>query len=151
MTEKKITKNATKVFAGFSDEERAAMKGRVEELRAEANGDKANGEKIVLKKIAEMPEPDRSMATRLHAIVKASAPNLSSKTWYGMPAYANKDGKVICFFTPASKFKERYATFGFNTPANLDDDNMWPTSFALKKLTTAEEAKISALVKKAVS
>jgi uncharacterized protein YdhG (YjbR/CyaY superfamily) len=105
----------------------------------------------VLAKIAEMPEPDRAMAKRLHAIIKASAPALSPKTWYGMPAYANQEGKVVCYFTAASKFNERYATFGFNASANLDEGNMWPTSFALTKLTAAEEARISALVKKAVS
>jgi uncharacterized protein YdhG (YjbR/CyaY superfamily) len=105
----------------------------------------------VLAKIAEMPEPDRAMAKRLHAIIKASAPALSPKTWYGMPAYANKDGKVVCYFTSADKFKSRYATFGFNDTANLDEGAMWPTSFALKELTAAEEARISALVKKAVS
>jgi uncharacterized protein YdhG (YjbR/CyaY superfamily) len=104
----------------------------------------------VLKKIAEMPEPDRAMATRLHEIIKASAPALSPRTWYGMPAYSNKDGKVVCFFTPASKFKERYASFGFNEAANLDEGSMWPTAFALKELTATEEAKISRLVKKAV-
>ena len=133
---------------GFTDEERAAMKERARELKAEAN--KADGESALLAKIAEMPEPDRAMAKRLHAIIKASAPALSPKTWYGMPAYA-KDGKVVCFFTAASKFKSRYATFGFNDVANLDEGAMWPTSFALKELTAAEEAKIGALVKKAVS
>jgi uncharacterized protein YdhG (YjbR/CyaY superfamily) len=125
------------------------MKERAQELKAEAR--KADGESAVLAKIAEMPKPDRDMAKRLHAIVKASAPALSPKTWYGMPAYANKDDKVVCYFTPASKFKERYATFGFNAAANLDEGGMWPTSFALKELTAAEEAKIGALVKKAVS
>jgi uncharacterized protein YdhG (YjbR/CyaY superfamily) len=152
LTEKKINKNATKVFAGFTDEERAAMKERTQEIRAEASEDKnkVNGEKAVLAKIAEMPETDRSMAKRLHAIIKASAPNLSPKTWYGMPAYA-KNGKVVCFFQSAKKFNSRYATFGFNDTANLDEGFMWPTSFALKKLTAAEEDKISALVKKAVS
>jgi uncharacterized protein YdhG (YjbR/CyaY superfamily) len=139
---------------GFTDEERAAMKERARELKAEARrgprADKADGESAVLAKIAEMPEPERAMAKRLHAIIKASAPALSPKTWYGMPAYA-KDGKVVCYFTPASKFKSRYATFGFNDEANLDEGAMWPTSFALKELTAAEEARISALVKKAVS
>lgn len=137
---------------GFTSEERAAMKERVKELKAEAraNKNKTDGESEVLAKIAEMPEPDRSMAERLHAIIKASAPTLSPKTWYGMPAYANKDGKVVCYFTPASKFKSRYATFGFNDDANLDEGLMWPTAFALKELTAAEEARISALVKKAV-
>ena len=129
------------------------MKERAQELKAEAGGgraDKADGERAVLAKIAEMPEPDRAMASRLHAIVKASAPALSPKTWYGMPAYA-KDGKVVCFFQSAQKFKSRYSTFGFNDEANLDEGAMWPTSFALKKLTPAEEARIVALVKKAVS
>jgi uncharacterized protein YdhG (YjbR/CyaY superfamily) len=141
-----------KKFEGFSDEERGAMKERAKELKAEARAekDRAAGERAVLEKIAEMPEPDRTMAERLHAIIKASAPALSPKTWYGMPAYA-KDGKVVCYFTPASKFKERYATFGFNAEANLDQGNMWPTSFALKKLTAADEARIGTLVKKAVS
>jgi uncharacterized protein YdhG (YjbR/CyaY superfamily) len=138
---------------GFTDEERAAMKERARELKAEAraNKDKAEGERAVLAKIAEMPEPDRTMGERIHAIIKASAPALAPKTWYGMPAYANTDGKVICYFTAASKFKSRYATFGFNDDAKLDAGGMWPTSFALKELTAAEEAKISALVKKAVS
>ena len=150
----KSAKGATasgKKPTGFTDEERAAMKERAKELKAEAraNKNKADGESDVLAKIAEMPEPDRTMAERLHAIIKASAPALWPKTWYGMPAYA-KDGKVVCFFTPASKFKSRYSTFGFNDTANLDDGNLWPTSFALKKLTAAEEAKITALVKKAV-
>jgi hypothetical protein len=128
------------------------MKDRAKELKAEARAgkDRAAGESAVLAKIAEMPEPDRSMATRLHQLIKASAPDLSPKTWYGMPAYA-KEGKVVCFFTPASKFKERYATFGFNATANLDEGNMWPTSFALQELTAAEEARIGALVKQAVS
>jgi uncharacterized protein YdhG (YjbR/CyaY superfamily) len=129
------------------------MKERAQELKAEARRSrgKADGERDVLAKIAEMPEPDRTMAKRLHAIIKASAPVLSPKTWYGMPAYANKDGKVVCYFTPASKFKSRYATFGFNDDANLDEGNMWPASFALKGLTATEEAGIGALVKKAVS
>lgn len=139
---------------GFTDEERTAMRERAQELKAEARrgsrAGKADGESDVLAKIAEMPEPDRAMAERLHAIIKASAPDLAPRTWYGMPAYA-KDGKVVCFFTPASKFKERYATFGFNATANLDDGNMWPTTFALKELTAAEEARIGALVKQAVS
>jgi uncharacterized protein YdhG (YjbR/CyaY superfamily) len=145
-------KSATKGTQGFTAEERAAMKERARELKAEARAskDRAAGEKAVLAKIADMPEADRALAERLHEIVKASAPALSPKTWYGMPAYA-RDGKVVCFFTPASKFKERYATFGFNATANLDEGNMWPTSFALKELTRAEEAKIAALVKKAVS
>ncbi len=146
-------KSATgKTSTGFSAEERAAMRERANELRAEARAtkDRAVEERAVLAKIAEMPEPDRGMAERLHAIIKASAPALSPKTWYGMPAYA-KEGKVVCYFTPASKFKERYATFGFNTEANLDDGTMWPTSFALTKLTAADEKRIAALVKKAVS
>jgi uncharacterized protein YdhG (YjbR/CyaY superfamily) len=142
-----------KKFKGFTDEERAAMKERAQELKAEgrANKNKADGESDVLAKIAEMPEPDRAMAKRLHAIIKASAPALSPKTWYGMPAYANKDGKVVCFFQSAQKFNARYATFGFSDTANLDEGAMWPTSFALKELTATEEAKISALMKKAVS
>jgi uncharacterized protein YdhG (YjbR/CyaY superfamily) len=139
---------------GFTDEERAAMKERARELKAAARrgprAGKADGESAVLAKIAEMPEPDRAIAKRLHAIVKASAPALSAKTWYGMPAYA-KDGKVVCYFQSAHKFKSRYATFGFNDAANLDEGAMWPTSFALKELTAAEEARIGALVKKAVS
>jgi uncharacterized protein YdhG (YjbR/CyaY superfamily) len=139
---------------GFTDEERAAMKERAQELKAEARrgrrSDKADGESDVLAKIAEMPEPDRAMAERLHAIIKASAPALSPRTWYGMPAYA-KDGKVVCFFQSAAKFNARYATFGFNDTANLDEGAMWPTSFALKELTAADEARIAALVKKAVS
>ena len=140
---------SAKKSEGFTAEERAAMRERAKELKAEAR--KADGERAVLAKIAEMPEPDRAMAERLHEIVKASAPDLSPKTWYGMPAYANKDGKVICFFQAADKFKARYATFGFNDAANLDEGAMWPTSFALKELTATEEAKISALVKRAVS
>ncbi len=134
----------------FSDEERAAMKERAQEVKAAARGSKADGESEVLAKIAEMPEPDRALAERIHAIVKASAPALSPRTWYGMPAYA-KDGKVVCFFQSAAKFKSRYATLGFSDKANLDDGTMWPTSFALKELTEAEEATIAALVKKAVS
>jgi uncharacterized protein YdhG (YjbR/CyaY superfamily) len=145
MSAKKATQKST---GKFTAEERAALKERAQELKAEARAEEAEG--VVLEKIAEMPEPDRAMARRLHEIVKSNAPGLESKTWYGMPAYA-KDGKVICFFTPASKFKERYATLGFNAPANLDDGNMWPTSFALTKLTAAEEKKIVALLKKAVS
>ena len=133
---------------GFTAEERAAMKERARELKAEKS--KADAESDVLAKIAEMPKGDRAMAERIHKIVKASAPDLTPRTWYGMPAYA-KDGKVVCFFKSASKFKSRYATFGFNDPANLDDGAMWATSFALKKLTAADERKIGALVKKAVS
>jgi uncharacterized protein YdhG (YjbR/CyaY superfamily) len=146
---KSTTKKSAK---GFTDEEKAAMKERAKELKAEARAekDKAEGEKDLLAKIAEMSEPDRGMAKRLHAIIKASAPALSPKTWYGMPAYANKNGEVVCFFQSAQKFKARYATLGFNDTANLDEGAMWPTSFALKELTAAEEAKISALVKKAV-
>jgi uncharacterized protein YdhG (YjbR/CyaY superfamily) len=142
-----------KTSKGFTEEERAAMKERARELKAEAraNKNKAEGESDVLARIAEMPETDRAMAKRLHAIIKANAPTLSPKTWYGMPAYANKDGKVVCFFTAASKFNSRYASFSFNDDANLDDGAMWPVSFALKELTAAEEAKIAALVKKAVS
>lgn len=136
---------------GFTAEERAAMKERAQELKAARRGRRAeDDEQAVLAKIAEMPEPDRTMAERLHAIIKANVPALSPKTWYGMPAYA-KDGKVVCFFTPASKFNSRYATFGFNDTANLDDGTMWPTSFALKELTPDNEARIVALVKKAVS
>jgi uncharacterized protein YdhG (YjbR/CyaY superfamily) len=144
----KSTTATNKKSKGFTDEERAAMKERAQELKAAA--DKADGESAVLAKIAEMPKSDRAMAKRLHEIIKASAPALSPRTWYGMPAYA-KDGKVVCFFQSAHKFKSRYATFGFNDSANLDKGAMWPTSFALKKLTAAEEAKIGALVKKAVS
>ena len=136
----------------FTDEERAAMKERAKELKAEAraNKKKAEGESDLLAKIAEMQEPDRAMAERLHEIVKASAPALSPKTWYGMPAYA-KDGKVVCFFQSAQKFSTRYATFSFSDEANLDEGAMWPTSFALKGLSAAEEARIGELVKKAVS
>jgi uncharacterized protein YdhG (YjbR/CyaY superfamily) len=149
----KSTTATGKTSKGFTAEERAAMKERARELKAETREkkDRAAGEKAVLAKIAEMPGPDRAMAKRLHAIIKDSAPDLSPKTWYGMPAYANKDGKVVCYFTPASKFKERYATFGFNADAHLDEGTMWPTSWALTKLTAADEAKIGALVKKAVS
>jgi uncharacterized protein YdhG (YjbR/CyaY superfamily) len=139
---------SAKKTGGFSAEERAAMRERAQELKAE--GRRADGERDVLAKIAEMPEPDRAMAERLHEIIKASAPDLSPKTWYGMPAYA-KDGKVVCYFTAASKFKSRYATFGFNDAANLDEGAMWPTSFALKDLTAAEEKRITALMKKAAS
>jgi uncharacterized protein YdhG (YjbR/CyaY superfamily) len=137
---------------GFTDVEKAAMKARAQELKAEARADKdkAEGERAVLAAIAAMPEPDRAMAKRLHAIIKAGAPALSPKTWYGMPAYA-KDGKVVCFFQSAQKFNSRYATFGFSDTANLDEGALWPTSFALKELTATAEARISALVKKAVS
>src|SRR6059036_1950449 len=163
MAEKKPAKKATQKSAkrttginkkskGFTDEERAAMKARAQELKAEARSEKnkADGESDVLAKIAAMKEPDRAMAKRLHAIIKASAPALSPKTWYGMPAYA-KDGKVVCFFKPAQKFKTRYATFGFSDAANLDEGALWPVAFALKDLTAAEEARIGVLVKKAVS
>ena len=143
-----------KTSKGFTDEERAAMKERAEELKAEARrgprADKADGEGAVLAKIAEMPDPERAMAKRLHAIIKASAPALLPKTWYGMPAYA-KDGKVVCYFQSAQKFNTRYASFGFSDAANLDEGALWPVAFALKELTAAEEAKIVALVKKAVS
>jgi uncharacterized protein YdhG (YjbR/CyaY superfamily) len=139
---------STRKATGFTDEERAAMKERARELKAEAR--KADGESAVLAKIAEMPQPDRALAERVHAIVTESAPDLVPKTWYGMPAYADTDGKVVCYFTPASKFKSRYATLGFNDTADLDDGAMWPTSFALTELTAAEEAKIAGLVKKAV-
>ena len=145
-------KSTARKAKGFSDAEQAAMKERARELKAEAraNKNRAEGEKDLLAKIAEMPEPDRSIAQRIHEIVTASAPALLPKTWYGMPAYADQDGKVVCFFTAASKFNSRYATFGFNDTANLDEGAMWPTSFALKELTAAEEAKIGKLVKKAV-
>jgi uncharacterized protein YdhG (YjbR/CyaY superfamily) len=150
----KSTTATAKKSKGFTDEERAAMKERVEELKAETRrgprADKTDGESAVLAKIAAMPEPDRAMAKRLHAIVKASAPVLSPKTWYGMPAYA-KDDKIVCFFQSAQKFKSRYATFGFTDKANLDEGALWPVAFALKALTAAEEARIGALVKKAVS
>jgi uncharacterized protein YdhG (YjbR/CyaY superfamily) len=143
---------SAKKSEGFTDEERAAMKERAQELKAQAraNKKKAEGESDLLAKIAEMPEADRVMAERLHAIVTASAPDLAPRTWYGMPAYA-KDGDVVCFFQSAQKFKSRYATLGFSDKANLDKGVMWPTSFALKGLTAAEEKKIGALVKKAVS
>jgi uncharacterized protein YdhG (YjbR/CyaY superfamily) len=151
----KRTTATNKKSNGFTDEERAAMKERAQELKAEARRGrgkkgKADGERDVLAKIAEMKGLDRAMAQRLHAIIKETAPELAPRTWYGMPAYA-KEGKVVCYFTAASKFKERYATFGFNASANLDEGNMWPTSFALKELTPAEEKRIAALVKKAVS
>jgi uncharacterized protein YdhG (YjbR/CyaY superfamily) len=139
---------SAKKSEGFTAEERAAMKERARELKAEAQ--RADGERAVLAKIAEMPEPDRTMAERLHKIIKASAPGLSPKTWYGMPAYA-KEGKVVCYFQSAKKFNTRYATLGFSDKANLDEGAMWATSFALKELTDTEEAKIGALVKRAVS
>ncbi|MGB8214396.1 MAG: DUF1801 domain-containing protein [Anaerolineales bacterium] len=142
----------TEKSTGFTDEERAAMKERAEELKAAARTKKdgADGESDVLAKIAALQEPERSMAMRLHALIKASAPALTSKTWYGMPAYA-RDGKIVCFFQSAQKFKTRYATLGFSDAAGLDEGNLWPVTFALKELTGAEEARISALVKKAVS
>jgi hypothetical protein len=142
------TTAASKKSTGFTAEERAAMKERVRELKAEA--EKADGENAVLEKIAEMPEADRVMAQRLHTLIKSSAPGLMPKTWYGMPAYA-KDGKIVCFFQSAAKFNARYATLGFTDSANLDDGAMWPTAFALKALTAADEARIAALVKQAVS
>ncbi len=145
---KQPTKSTT-----FSDEEKAAMKERAREQKAAARkgAAKVDGEADLLAKIAEMSDADRAMAERIHAIVKASAPTLSPKTWYGMPAYANPDGKVVCFFTPAGKFKARYASFGFNEDANLDDGTMWPTAWAITELTAADEALIEALVKKAAS
>jgi uncharacterized protein YdhG (YjbR/CyaY superfamily) len=153
MSPKKDTQESTKSTTalnkkskGFTAEERAAMKERAKEMKAAAN--KADEESDVLAKIAEMPEPERAMAKRLHAIIKASAPALSPKTWYGMPAYA-RDGKIVCFFQSAQKYNTRYATLGFSDTANLDEGAMWPTSFALKELTAAEEARIGALVKKA--
>ncbi len=149
----KSTTAIGKTSKGFTEEERVAMKERVQELKAAARRgpreDKADGESAVLAKIAGMPEPDRAMGKRLHAIIKASAPALSPRLWYGMPAYA-KDGKVVCFFQSAQKFKTRYATLGFSDAANLDEDALWPVAFALKELTAAEEARIGALVKKAV-
>jgi uncharacterized protein YdhG (YjbR/CyaY superfamily) len=164
MADRKATKKGTQqstqrttavdqTAEGWTDDERAAMKARAQEVKAAARrgprAGKADGEREVLAKIAELPAADRAMAERLHAIITASAPVLAPKTWYGMPAYA-KDGKVVCYFTPASKFNSRYATFGFNDAANLDDGAMWPTSFALTELTAADEARIAALVKKAV-
>src|SRR5881296_1851177 len=150
----KSTNAINKKFKGFTDEERVAMKERIQELKAATRrgprADKADGESALLAKIAEMPEPDRAMGKRLHAIIKASAPGLSPRLWYGMPAYA-KDGKVVCFFQSAQKFKTRYATLGFSDAANLDEDALWPVAFALRELTAAEEARIGALVKKAVS
>ena len=153
-TQKRARSNTGKASRGFTDEERAAMRERAEELKAAARrgprAGKADGESDVLAKIAEMPEADRAMAERLHALIKASAPALSPRTWYGMPAYA-KDGDVICFFQSAQKFKSRYATLGFSDKANLDEGDMWATSFALKGLSPAEEARIGALVRRAVS
>src|SRR5882672_4724462 len=163
MAEKKAAKESTKKSAksiigkasrGFTDEERTAMRERAQELKAAARrgprAGKADGESEMLAKITEMPEPDRAMAERLHAIIKASAPALSPRTWYGMPAYA-KDGNVVCFFQSAHKFKARYATFGFSDKANLDEGTVWPVAFALKELTASDEVRIGALVKKAVS
>jgi uncharacterized protein YdhG (YjbR/CyaY superfamily) len=149
----KSTTAINKKSKGFTVEEKAAMRSRAQELKAEARTDKnkADGESAVLEAIAAMPEPERTMAKRLHAIIKAGAPALSPKTWYGMPAYANKDGKVVCFFQSAQKFSTRYASFAFSDTANLDEGALWPVAFALKKLTATEEAKIGALVKKAVS
>ena len=146
---KEPEKSDTK-YEGFTDEERGAMKERAQELKAARRGKKADDEGAFLAKIAEMSESDRAMAERIHSVVTASAPDLTPKLWYGMPGYA-KDGKVVCFFQPAQKFKTRYATFGFNETANLDDGAMWPTSFALTELTDAEEERIAALVQKAVS
>ena len=148
-TKSKRTTTSSKAYEGLSAEEIAAMKETLKERKAVASKEEA--EKAVLEKIAEMKGSDHAMAKRIHEIVKASAPGLSAKTWYGMPAYANEDGKVVCFFQAASKFNARYATFGFNDSANLDDGAMWPTSFALKKLTSADEKKIITLLKKAVS
>ena len=145
----KSTTGTSKKSKGLTAEERAALKERLKEEKAEREGKAAESD--VLAKIAELQGTDRAMAKRIHEIIKASAPTLSPKTWYGMPAYANKDGKIVCFFTAASKFNSRYATFGFNDDANLDEGAMWPTSFALKELTAVEEAKIAALVKKAVN
>jgi len=147
--QKSARRTRGKASEGFTAEEKAAMRERAKEVKA-ARGGKADGEGEVLAKIAEMPKPDRAKAEKVHAIVKASAPDLSPRTWYGMPAYA-KDGKVVCFFQSAAKFKARYATFGFSDKSNLDEGAMWPTSFALMELTPAEEARIGELVKKAVS
>jgi uncharacterized protein YdhG (YjbR/CyaY superfamily) len=148
MAERKRTRSGAQTSTGFTAEERAAMRERARELKAAAG--KADGERDLLAKIAEMPEPDRTLAERLHELVKANAPSLSPKTWYGMPAYADDDGKVVCFFKSADKFKSRYATLGFEEAASLDDGAMWPTSFALEELTAAEEARIGALLRKAV-
>jgi hypothetical protein len=149
----KSTTANNKASEGFTEEERAAMKERAQELKAAARADKdkADGESAVLAKIATMPKPDRDLGKRLHEIITASAPSLTPKTWYGMPAYANKDGKVVCFFQSAQKFKTRYATLGFSDKANLDDGTVWPVAFALTKLTAADEKRIGALVKKAMS
>ena len=149
---KKAATRAARKSEGWTDVEREAMKAHAREMKAEARRgrDRAASEADLLSKVAEMPEPDRGMATRLHALVTRNAPELTPKTWYGMPAYANDEGKVVCFFQSAAKFKTRYATFGFTDSAHLDDGSMWPTSFALKKLGAAEEAQIAALVKRAV-
>ena len=149
----KSTSANNKKSKGFTDDEQAAMKERAKEMKAEAraNKSKEEGENDLLAKVAEMSDPDRSMAERIHAIVKANAPTLSPKTWYGMPAYANKEGKVVCFFQNAQKFGARYATLGFNDSAKLDDGVMWPTSYALKELTPNEESRIAELVKRAVA
>jgi uncharacterized protein YdhG (YjbR/CyaY superfamily) len=144
-----MAEDSKKASKGFTAEEKAAMRKRAQEQKAEAS--KADGERDVLAAIAAMSESDRAMAERVHAIIAASAPDLAPKTWYGMPAYANKDGKIICFFQAAAKFKTRYATFGFNDSAHLDDGAMWPVAFALKELTAADEARIASLVKQAVS
>ena len=148
----KKTSTARKKANVWTDEEKAAMQERARELKAQARADKdkAAGEKDVLAKIAEMPKADRDIAERIHAIVAEVAPSLSPKTWYGMPGYANEDGKIVCYYTAAAKFKERYATFGFNADAKLDDGSMWPTSWALTKLTAADEKKLAALITKAV-
>jgi uncharacterized protein YdhG (YjbR/CyaY superfamily) len=160
MRTKLDTKKSAKTIAannkksqGFTADEKAAMKARAQELKEEARAskNKEEGEKAALAAITDMLEPDRGMAARLHELIKASAPTLLPKTWYGMPAYTNQEGKVVCFFQPAQKFKARYSTLGFNDSANLDEGAMWPTSFALKELTATEEARIAALVKKAVS
>ena len=149
-TQRSAKSTTRKASEAFTDEERAAMREHAREVKAAGRAGKADGESDVLAKIAEMPEPDRAMAERLHALITASAPDLSPRTWYGMPAYA-KDGNVVCFFQSAQKFKSRYATVGFSDKANLDDGAMWPTSFALKKLTAADEARIRALLKKAMA
>ena len=147
--DKKATKQSAKANQGFSDEEKAAARERVRELKA--NASREDGERDLLEKISGMPAHDRALAERIHALITASAPDLAPKTWYGQPAYATKDGKIVCFFQPAAKFKTRYATLGFNDSAHLDDGAMWPVAFALKELTAADEAKIAALVKRAVS
>ncbi len=151
VADEKTAKKPVKASKGFTDEERAAMRARAQEQKSRPGAGKADGERDVLERIAAMSASDRAMAERLHALIKASAPALSPKTWYGMPAYANKNGQIVCFFQSAEKFKTRYATLGFSDKANLDDGAMWPNAFALKELTAAAEAKIAALVKKAVS